>query len=247
MTIHHITVYFDVVCAWVSVKIPLIKQVSAKVSSKSYIGHRSLFQAIDLFQKTYPGAKQDEYRIEFRPYYRDRSLPNTGVSLNQRLESSLGSEGLEDMKRRVIRIGRAHGINFTFSSLIGSTGPCHRLIHAVGLSKGSEVQRHLIEHIYSHWHEVGADITSHDFLAESAEAVGFPESDALEVLQNGNYAAEVDRLDEMGRTDGVSCVPNFDVNGARIEGAADATTFFELLVRTKKDDELKGVEQERSS
>lgn len=98
------------------------------------------------------------------------------------------------------------------------------------------MQRELIDQIYFRWHEVGADITSHEFLAECAEAVNFSESHALDVLRSGRYAEEVDRMDKEARENGVSCVPTFDVNGMRIEGAADATTFYESLVKAKEMD-----------
>lgn len=140
------------------------------------------------------------------------------------------------MKTRVVRIGRNHGINFTFDSKLGSTRSAHRLIYALGLSKSSEAQRALIEMLYFRWCEVGADITSYAFLAECAEAAAkFPASDALVVLEEGRYGEDVDRLDAQGREDGVSCVPTFDINGVRVEGAEDTAAFYELFVKHREE------------
>lgn len=104
------------------------------------------------------------------------------------------------------------------------------------------MQKEFIEHVYFRWHEVGADITSYEFLSQSAKAVGFPESEALDVLESGRYAEEVDHLDADGRASGISCVPTFIVNGTQVEGAEDATTFYELLANKAKD-----TNSERSS
>lgn len=148
MTQHQIVIYFDIICAWVCISPRSKRRHSSWVLPWSYIGHRVSFQAIELFRKTYPGARRDEYIISWRPYYRDCSLPDVGVPLEERLESALGPDRLGNIKARVVRQGLNHGVNFVFSSHIGNTRSCHRPVYAIGLSKGSEMQRELIEQIY---------------------------------------------------------------------------------------------------
>ncbi|KAF2169581.1 hypothetical protein M409DRAFT_19993 [Zasmidium cellare ATCC 36951] len=216
MTVIEVKVYFDNICAW------------------CYIGHRTLFQAIALFQKTYPGASSDNFRVSFSPFYRDRTLPDEAVPLESRLVSSLGEDKLGDVKTRVDRIGRANGIRINLQSLIGSTRSSQRLVLHAARVGGLSTQKDLIEQIYFRWFEIGGDITSHTFLLECAEAAGLDASEAANVLKTGKYGSEVDELDVHARNDGIACVPTFIVHGIKIEGAEDAATFYEAFVKTKE-------------
>ncbi|KAK4497495.1 hypothetical protein PRZ48_011946 [Zasmidium cellare] len=216
MTVIEVKVYFDTICAW------------------CYIGHRTLFQAIALFQKTYPGASSDDFKVSFSPFYRDRTLPDEAVLLESRLVSSLGEDKLQDVRTRVDRIGRANGIIINLQSLIGSTRSSQRLIHHAGTVGGSALQKDLLEQIYFRWFEIGGDITSHAFLLECAKAVRLNLSEATDVLETGKYGNEVDELDAQARRDGISCVPTFIIDGIKIEGAEDATTFYEAFVKIKE-------------
>lgn len=199
-----------------------------------YIGHRNLFQAIFLFQKTYPDASGDEFKLEWLPFYRDRSLPARGVPLEQRLVSAFGDERTGTEKAKIQRIGRAHGINFNLEGLIGQTRDCHRLVYFAGIHHGPDVQRALVEQIYFRWFEIGGDITSHSFLLDCAEAVQMDRQDAARILTSDQYICTIDQLDAKARVSGVSCVPTFAINGSRIEGAEDVSTFYETLVKAKE-------------
>lgn len=234
MTVIEITMYLDTVCAWVSLK-ALTMIVADNV--QCYISHRTLFQAIALFQKTYPVASCDDFKICFSPVYRDRTLPDEAVPLETRLVSSLGEDKFQDMKTRVERIGRANGIVINLQSLIGNTRSSQRLIYHAGTIGGSAMQKDLLEETYFRWFENGGDITSQSFLLACAKAAGLDPSAATTVLETGRYATEVDELDEQARRDGICCVPTIVINGTKIEGAADASTFYEAFVtiREKED------------
>lgn len=140
------------------------------------------------------------------------------------------------MKTRVDRIGRANGININLQSLIGNTRSSQRLIYHTGVIGGSALQKNLLEQVYFRWFEVGGDITSHSFLLECANAVGLDATEATTVLETGRYAKEVDGLDSQARRDGISCVPTFVINGIKIEGAEDATTFYEAFIKIKEEE-----------
>lgn len=170
----------------------------------------------------------------FLPYYRDRTLPDEAVPLESRLVSSLGEDRLQDVRTRVQRIGRSHGIHINLQSLIGNTRSSQRLIYHAGIAGGPGVQKDFIEQIYFRWFEVSGDITSHAFLLECAKAAGLDEVDAANVLETGTYIKEVDDLDAKARNDGISCVPTFAIDGRKIEGAEDTTVFYEAFVEAKE-------------
>lgn len=206
--------------------------------TQCYIGHRTLFQAISLFQKTYPNASSDEFKTTFSPFYRDRTLPDKAVPLEDRLVSSLGEDRVQNVRTRVQRIARTHGITINLQSLIGNTRASQRLMYYAGISGGVEMQKALIEQVYLRWFEVGGDVTSHTFLMECAEAAGLDAMEAAEVLETGMYSREVDELDAKAREEGVSYVPTFVIDGnSMIEGAEDIGTFYEAFVAVKEKDE----------
>lgn len=198
-----------------------------------YIGHRSLFQTIALFQKTYPGASEDEFQLVWTPFYRDRSLPAHGVPLEDRLVSAFGTERTGNEISRVQRIGRAHGISFNFKGLIGHTRDCHRLVQFVGSEYGADKQKDLIERIYFEWFEVGGDITSQSFLLDCAAAVHLDKETASKCFENGAFAEHVDQLDAEAREEGISSIPTILVNGTVVEGAEDVSTFYKAFVGAK--------------
>lgn len=107
------------------------------------------------------GALKDHFDIIFRPFFRDATLPDESVPLQQRLESALGSEDTERLKDHVVR--------FTFEGMIGSTNAAYRLAHAIG---NMQLRRALIAQLYFRWFEVGADIIARQFLVECAAIAG---------------------------------------------------------------------------
>lgn len=168
------------------------------------------------------------------PFYRDRCLHSEGVPLQDRLVSVFGEDRTNDQISRVQRIGRAHGINFTLKGLVGNTRDAQRLIY---FARTSEKRKELIENVYARWFEgEGGDITSHAFLLACATAVGMEEEDVSRFLQSGEFAEEVDEMDARAREEGVSSIPTFEINGTRVEGAEDASTFHEVFVKAKAGD-----------
>lgn len=211
-----------------------LSRPATKHPQQCYIGHKTLYQAIALFQKTYPGGSSDEFKVIYLPFYRDRTLSKKGIPLEGRLRESMSEEEVDKLKAYVQRVGSSHSINFTFDTIIGHTRDSQRLIHFAGLKGEFDSQKALVEEMYSRWHEVGGDITSHEFLLECATAAGLVEVKVREFLESGKYAAEVDEMDAAARAEGVCCVPTFVVNGRKIEGAEDVETFYEILVEVKE-------------
>ena len=60
------------------------------------------------------------------------------------------------------------------------------------------------------------------------------ESQVLSFLESGEDGGEVDKLAAQAREDGISSVPTVEIGGRRIEGAEDASEFFEALITAKE-------------
>jgi predicted DsbA family dithiol-disulfide isomerase len=214
MAVIDITIYFDTICPW------------------CYIGHKSLAKAIELYQRTYPGARNDEIRYNLLPYYLRPDAPhNVSVPVLDAIAQKNGPERVYAITTRLQRVGRASGIDFNFNSRVGNTRDSHRVIRL-----GSEERRkELLEEIYRLHFEQNADITSHETLAQAAETVELAKSDVLQFLNSDEGAAEVDTMAEKARKQArVTSVPTVEIGGRRIEGAEDAGDFFQALVDAKE-------------
>jgi len=229
MTFFDITVYFDIICPW------------------CFIGHRTLDQAIDLYQRTYPDGRYDTFKFTFHPYYLDMSYlgaaaSNPGVQMDKAIAVKNGGNQVEAIMSRLHRAGQAQGINFDFDGKTGSSRLSHQLVNLAGEHHGPAMQKRLIESVYSMHFEHGGDITSPSNLTKAAVDVGLTEDAVRKWLQDEDAAAAGAKLDEMAakaRTnDGVTSVPTFVINGVRIEGAEDIGTLYETLVEVKGDASL---------
>lgn len=204
--------------------------------TQCYIGHRSLERAIQLFQKTYPGASKDQIIFSFHPFYRSPDAPTVGIPWEEAVDRKNGPERVHAIRTRMERVGRESGILFSFNSKIGSTRDCHRMFRHFATPKGWEAEKALIEKIFEAHFERNADITSHSVLAEMAKAAGVveDESEVLEFLAGGQAGTKIDRLVEEARKRGVRHVPTFEIGGSRVEGAEEAWGFYEALVAAKE-------------
>lgn len=214
MAIIEITIYFDTICPW------------------CYIGHKNLARAIDLYQRTYPDARNDEIKYILLPYYLRPDAPqNVSVPVLDAIAQKNGEERVNAITTRLQRVGRASGIEFNFNSRIGSTRDSHRVIRFAPESKRKE----LLEEIYRLHFEQDADITSHDTLATAAETVGLAKADVLKLLEGVEGAAEVDDMAAKARKEArVTSVPTVEIGGQRLEGAEDPSDFFQALIATKE-------------
>ena len=149
-----------------------------------------------------------------------------------RMAQKNGAERVTAIQTRLHRVGRAQGINFTFGGKIGKTRDSHRLIYAAGL-ESPQLQRAVVDEIFRFF-ETDGDFTSHADLLQAAVVAGFSEEKAEAVLGSDQYGEIVDELATQARQDGVSSVPTYEFNGERIEGAEDASVFYEAFVKAKE-------------
>lgn len=93
----------------------------------------------------------------------------------------------------------------------------------------------MLEAIFEAHFEHDADITSHSDLVKAAVAAGMAEEGVAALLRSDEGATEIDESAARARKSGVSSVPTIEINGYRIEGAEDASAFYEALVNAKNE------------
>ena len=129
---------------------------------------------------------------------------------------------------RLKRVGQAHGIDFSFAGKVGNTRDSHRMMYLAGLT-GEDVQMKLAKELFAMLFEGDTDVTCHDDLLKASIAAGLSEKEAMEWLDSDNGGAEVDEEAQRARDSGVSSVPNFEINGRRLEGAEDISAFYAVF------------------
>jgi predicted DsbA family dithiol-disulfide isomerase len=155
--------------------------------------------------------------------------PDEGMPWTERVALKNGHERVNAIRTRLQRVGHANGIEFSFNSKIGKTRDSHRLIQFAP----PESRKALLEAIFEAHFEHDADITSHSDLTKAAVAVGMEEKSVAAFLQSDEGAIQVDESAADARESGVSSVPTIYINDHRIEGAEDASEFYEALVNAK--------------
>lgn len=197
------------------------------------IGHKNLENAVALYKKTYPGGSKDEFLSTFWPFYLRPDAPAYGRPWEEVVAEKNGQERVNAIRTRLLRTGRASGIEFSFNSKIGSTRDSHRLIWFAG-QKYPDVQKQLLEEIFKDHFEHASDITSHVDLAKAAIAVGMPREVVSAFLESDEGGKEVDELAAQARRDGILHVPHVIIGGKSIEGAEDPSEFYQAFVDAKE-------------
>ncbi|KAK5164663.1 uncharacterized protein LTR77_009869 [Saxophila tyrrhenica] len=214
MAVLDISIYFDFICPW------------------CLIGHKSLDKAINLYQRTYPGGRDDEIRYNLLPYYLKPDAPQgESVAALEAIERKNGKERVNAIRTRLERVGREYGIDFSMAHFVGSTRDAHRMLRFAPVEKRKE----LLEEVYRLHFESDLDITSHEGLATAAENVGLSRVEVLQFLSGQQGGEEVDELAAKARKqDGVASVPTVVIGDRRLEGAEDVGEFYEALIAAKE-------------
>lgn len=206
-----------------------------------YIGKRKLEKAISLYQKTYPGGKNDSFSITWQPYYLDQNPPSRSVDKRelraQRL-SGISPERATEMMQRLSQIGRSVGISFKFGGRHGSTRDAHRLtlLSQTKTASSPEIQDKLVEKLFEAYHELEKDISSPNVLCEIAVEAGLNESEVVEEWLASDLGGDVVDAEALrNREAGISGVPMFIIQGEhRVDGARDVEEFLEIFIKVKE-------------
>jgi predicted DsbA family dithiol-disulfide isomerase len=201
------------------------------------VGRRKLQRAISLYQKTYPGGKDDIFNITYRPYYlKYNDLP---ASVDKKELTDIKLAGISEERRTAMRqkmdqIGRSVGINFRWDGMIGSTRDAHRLVR-YSQSKDKEIQKLLLDKIFEAYHELESDISDRAVLTELAIEAGLDGKEVKNFLDSTEYVEivndEAKQNKELLKDQGV---PTVFVQGEhRVDGAQDPEEFFSLFVMLK--------------
>ncbi|KAI1269613.1 DSBA-like thioredoxin domain-containing protein [Xylariaceae sp. FL1019] len=222
-----------------------IEITSDPVCPWCYIGKKRLDRAISLYQRVYPGGRDDTFTINWRAFFLDPNAPAKGISWDERHEqrfaarraaNPLDGKGNSDpnaLRNRLASIGRAEGVVFSFAGKTGHTRPAHR---AIWYAKTKGVQEEFVMALFADYFEGEGDVTSYESLADTAAKVGLDRGETLKWLESGKGTKEVDEDARSAVERGLKGVPNFTIEEQLVEGAQDEQAFMEVFVKIKEDE-----------
>ncbi|KAL4781262.1 thioredoxin-like protein [Aspergillus varians] len=213
-----------------------IEIISDPICPWCFIGYRSLQRTIALYKKTYPGGSNDEFRIEWKPYFIDEVEPAESVLINDRMARRMTQPQIDAAQTRLKRAGRAVGIEFRFGGYIGSSRLAHRVLYLAGLEGGGQgqVQCAVAERLFAYQFEMERDVSEVAVVVQAAGEGGLDGDAVREVLRGAAGMEEVEREARELREGGVQGVPHFVIGGGHhFDGAGDMGEFFEAFVAAR--------------
>jgi predicted DsbA family dithiol-disulfide isomerase len=208
MVHYSITLVSDTVCPW------------------CYIGKRRLERAMSLWTKTHPA---DTFSTRFQAFQLNPDAPTTGIDKANYYATRFGPERTAMIFQRLDSVGKPLGITFAFGGKTGNTRDSHRVIELAG-RKGGEVQSKVVEALNAAYFEKEGDITSWDVLVQAGVDGGLEGKEVREWLESGKGGKEVDEQVRGARSQFISGVPYFTVNGRwHVEGAQEPQAFLEVF------------------
>ena len=191
-----IDIVSDVVCPW------------------CVIGYRQLEQAV--------AAEGVDVEIHWHPFELNPNMPAEGQNLREHLAEKYGSTDVDsaEVRARLTALGAELGFDFRYSDdmRMRNTFRAHQLIHwAEEFGKDHDLKQALFMAYFTK----SRDVNDASVLADIAGSVGLDQEDALSVIAEDRFAAEVRGLENFWISKGIRGVPAmiFDsrhlVTGAR--------------------------------
>jgi predicted DsbA family dithiol-disulfide isomerase len=173
--------------------------------------------------------------VHFQPFELNPQMPPEGENIVEHIGRKYGSTPEQSAANRAMITQRAAeawpGFEMRMGpdSRIWNTFDAHRLLHWAG-TVGMAEQRALKAALFTAHFTEGRTMTDAGVLADAAAAAGLDRAQAVEVLGDGRYAAEVRAEAALWVSRGINGVPAVVVEGKwLISGGQPAGVFEEAL------------------
>jgi predicted DsbA family dithiol-disulfide isomerase len=207
-----IDVYSDVVCPW------------------CYIGKRRFEAGMALAEAEDLGVK---FEVSYRPFQLDpTAAPGVAGPVVEAYARKFGGmEQAEQILARVTSAAADEGLEFNMDrALRANTLLAHRLLWLADQPNSPVDQEILKERLLKAYFTDGVHIGDPDALTECAVDVGFDRAEIEQFLESDRGVSEVQAELEEARTNGITAVPTYVLNGQwAIPGAQDPETFAQVL------------------
>lgn len=209
----HIDIVSDVVCPW------------------CIVGYKQLTQALE--------ATGTPHEIHWHPFELNPDMPLEGQNLREHIMEKYGSTPAqsEESRLRLKAVGAELGFEFKFDSdtRMHNTFNVHQLLHWSNLQgRKNDLEQALFAAHFTH----GRNLSDISVLADIASEIGLDRAEALAVLSDQRFAADVREDEQRWISQGIRSVPAviFDhrhlVSGA--QGVENFTNILKQLAESKE-------------
>lgn len=181
-------------------------------------------------------ATGHELDIRYHSYQLMPHLPaDTAVNVNDLLERERGfpRQQAVEMNRQVAARAAQIGLTYRMDQAIATnTGSAHRLIH---FAAAQGRQHQMVVRLFRAYLTDGLNLSDPAVLADLAAEVGLDRDAALEALETGAFAAQVEADIRQARQLGITGVPFFVLNGKfAVSGAQPVEVFQQALAKASE-------------
>lgn len=201
----HIDIVSDVVCPW------------------CIIGYRQLAQALD--------ATGTAHEIHWHPFELNPDMPPEGQNLRDHIIEKYGStpEQSQQSRTQMATIGAELGFDFRFSddTRMHNTYNTHQLLHWAGLQdRLHDLKQALFAAHFTDQRNLSDIVT----LADIAAEIGLDRDEALAVLTDQRFAAQVREAESFWQGKGIHAVPAIIFNRRHlVTGAQGVENYSDIL------------------
>jgi predicted DsbA family dithiol-disulfide isomerase len=209
-----------------------------------YIGKRKFEAALQQF------INKEAVEVVYKSFELDEHAGRNGnLGVHDKLVAKYGisHEQAVQNTRQITEQAKAAGLDFYFDRTIQTnTFDAHRLTHfAASQGKHLEMTERLLKAYFTDALHIG----NQEQLADLAAEIGLDRMEALRVLTNGEYSAQVRADEQEARRLGARGVPFFVINRKyAISGAQPSEVFLEALQKAWNEDhplvELAGSDED---
>ncbi len=200
-----IDIVSDVVCPW------------------CIIGYKQLTQALE--------ASGTPHEIHWHPFELNPDMPAEGQNLQEHIAEKYGSTKVEskESRARMTQIGTDLGFAFQFADdmRMHNTFNTHQLLHwADSQGRKNDLEQALFVAHFSH----RRNLSDHTVLADIAGEIGLDRTEALTVLDDQRFAADVREAEKYWVNQGIRSVPAVVFNRRHlVSGAQGVENFTRIL------------------
>ncbi|QTC90338.1 DsbA family oxidoreductase [Brevundimonas goettingensis] len=172
--------------------------------------------------------------IHFQPFELNPQMAPEGENIVEHIGRKYGSTPEQSAQARAMIKGRAAEVGFamrmTDESRIYNTFDAHRLLHwAEG--KGEGRQAALKAALFEAYFTKQLNPGDPGVLADAAASAGLDRAEAVEVLSDDLYAADVHAAEELWRSRGINSVPAVIINDKYLISGGQPAEVFEQALR----------------
>lgn len=205
-----IEVVSDVACPWCAIGVSALDRALARI-----------------------GSELGPIDVQMQPFELNPSMPPEGADATKYLSEKygIGPEQIAVNRARIVERGASEGFAFGERTHVWNTFDAHRLLFWAGTEGAPGTQLALKRALLAAYHGEGRNISDRQVLVELATAAGLPAERARQVLESGEFAAQVREAERFWQEAGINGVPAVVINRKHLISGGQPAAVFEQALR----------------